>query len=187
MEKRYRQFMAELRAEPDAPTQFVGYACVFNVDSLDLGGFKERIKPGAFEKALSDPDIDVVCCVDHDTTRGILGRYCPRIGANTLQLREDDHGLFIECEIPDTQLGRDTMVSMKRGDVRQMSFCFQPTEDETAEDGVREVISCDIHDVSIVVFPAYEQTEVQLRHDPERTRLDTMRRRLLLACKVFGF
>ena len=48
-----RVFPVELRVEGDDEKRtIVGHAAVFNKLSLDLGGFRERIIPGAFGKAI---------------------------------------------------------------------------------------------------------------------------------------
>jgi len=46
-----RQFRADLRATRGS---LVGYAAVFNVPSKDLGGFIEKVKPGAFARVLRE-------------------------------------------------------------------------------------------------------------------------------------
>jgi HK97 family phage prohead protease len=180
MEKRYRSFDVALRTEPesDKPTKIVGYAAVFDSPSVDLGGFDEIIRPGAFSDALADPALDVVCTVDHDWAR-LLGRST----SGTLRLSQDDHGLAIECDLPDTQLGRDIAVLMQRGDISQMSFCFTPIDERISDDGrTREVLSCNLHDVSIVLYPAYPSTEAELRNRPNTA---SKRRQLLVRTKLF--
>jgi len=60
--KRYRSFDATVeRAEDGTPTKIVGYAVVFDSESVDLGGFVEIIRKGAFTKALAQPNLDVIC------------------------------------------------------------------------------------------------------------------------------
>jgi hypothetical protein len=83
-----------------------------------------------------------------------------------LILREDDHGLYTEIDPPNTQLGRDTVESIKRGDLDQMSFGFQIVKDEwkhEERETIRELVTVDLFDVSVVAFPAYTQTEVSVR------------------------
>jgi HK97 family phage prohead protease len=148
----------ELRQEPGEPLKIRGYAAVFNQLSEPLFGFRERILPGAFKKTV---DADVRALVGHDPSQ-IIGR----TKSGTLTLREDQHGLYTEIDPPNTQLGRDTVESIKRGDLDQMSFGFQVVKDEWKREErelVRELVEVDLFDVSVVAFPAYTQTEVSVR------------------------
>jgi HK97 family phage major capsid protein/HK97 family phage prohead protease len=142
-----------------------GYAAVFNQLSEDLGGFRERIIPGAFSRCLgSDPDVR--CLFNHDSNI-ILGR----TKSGTLELREDRTGLFFDCRLPDTQAGRDIRESVSRGDIDQCSFGFvvqgQTWHDEKDTDGktrtIRELTDVDLFDVSPVTYAAYPQTSVSAR------------------------
>src|SRR5258708_35443391 len=84
----------------EAPV-ITGYAARTNVLSSDLGGWKERLKPGVFFNSLSRGD-DVICNVNHDVNK-ILGRR----KNGTLSLGEDSQGLNFSCFLPDTSDGRD--------------------------------------------------------------------------------
>lgn len=135
-----------------------GYAALFNSDA-DIGGWWiERIAPGAFAGTIAG---DVRALVDHDH-----GRVIGRTTAGTLRLNEDAKGLAIEIDLPDTTDGRDIGTLLERGDVTGMSFGFRVTKeewDETVEPPVRTIHAVDLHEVSIVAFPAYEATNVALR------------------------
>jgi HK97 family phage prohead protease len=92
----------------------------------------------------------------------VLGRNV----SGTLALDEDEHGLRVAITPPDTQWARDLLVSMKRGDVDQMSFGFMTREDAwgQGDDGLtRELIDVDLFDVSVVTYPAYPQTSAEAR------------------------
>jgi hypothetical protein len=98
--------------------------------------------------------------VDHDPSK-ILGR----TRAGTLRLRADTRGLGVAIEPPHTTTARDIMESIERGDVSGMSFAFRTlTDDWRMEDGevIREVSDMRIHEVSVVSFPAYPDTDVQV-------------------------
>lgn len=153
----------EIRASEDGKT-IIGYAAVFNSLSDDLGWFREKIRPGAFSKCLAG-DPDVRCLFNHDSNL-VLGR--TRNG--TLDLLEDDKGLKFECQLPDTQTARDLRALIERGDVSQCSFGFyvleQAWEEKKVGDQVettREIIECELFDVSPVTFPAYPATSVEAR------------------------
>lgn len=155
---------SELRAvtKEGGPSQLVGHAAVFNRLSENLGGFRERIDPGAFADTIRRDDI--VAYWQH-RDYGVLGRR----SAGTLRLNEDAVGLAVEVDVPDTTVGRDALVSVGRGDVSQMSFRFkvERPQDETWADQAGETIrtlhKVRLFEVSPVTFPAYKQTAVAAR------------------------
>lgn len=178
----------ELRVQAvDKVTKIAGHAAKFDVLSEDLGGFRERIAPGAFAKSIQSSDIRAL--FNHDANI-VLGRN----KAGTLRLSEDSAGLAYEVDAPDTQLVRDMVLSpISRGDVNQCSFGFYTISDKWAKvDGewIRTLLECDLLDVSPVTYPAYPQTEVAVRAlqqavqasapPDESWRADVMRRRLEL-------
>jgi HK97 family phage prohead protease len=145
--------------ESELPT-IVGYASVFDSESRDLGQFKEIIKPGAFDRALVE-EHDVRALVDHDP-KMILGRS----KSGTLRMLVDEVGLRVEIDPPDTSVGRDTIESIRRGDLDSMSFGFVVRNDHWREEegqAIREINDLDLFDVSVVSFPAYEDTSVAVR------------------------
>jgi uncharacterized protein len=160
MERRALTTKIEVRSE-EKGRQIGGYAAVFNslTDMSGYGGyFREQISPGAFSKAVSG---DVRALFDHDPAH-VLGR----TKAGTLRLTEDDHGLAVEIDLPDTQTARDLTASMERGDIDGMSFGFRVTKqswDETQDPPIRTIQEVELLEVSVVTFPAYTDTEVALR------------------------
>lgn len=150
----------EVRAVADAPPRLVGYAAVFDLPSENLGGFTEVIRRGAFAKTVREADIRALW--NHDPNY-VLGR----TKNGTLHLAEDDHGLRIEVAPPDTTWARDVLTTIQRGDVDQMSFGFRAVRDRWHTDDQgrvqRELLEVALYDVSPVTFPAYPQTEVQVR------------------------
>lgn len=147
----------ELRQEPGEPLKLRGYAAVFNELSEGLW-FRERILPGAFTKSLKN---DVRALVGHDSDK-IIGRTKNK----TLTLKEDERGLFVEIQPPNTTLGHDLVETVKRGDLDQMSIGFYTVRDQWKTENkekVRELVEVDLFDVSVVAFPAYKQTSVSVR------------------------
>ncbi len=137
------------------PPRLTGYAAVFNSWSDDLGGFRERIAPGAFAKTLQEADVRALQNHNPDYVLG-------RTKSGTLRLLEDDYGLGFEITPPDTTWARDLLATMERGDVDQMSFQFRTIKDvwEKGEElAERTLLEVALYDVSVVTFPAYPATE----------------------------
>lgn len=138
-----------------------GYFAVFNSTYEIWNDATESIAPGAFTETLKDADVRAL--INHDT-RLVLGR----TKAETLELREDDHGLWGRVLInPNDQDAMNLYERVKRGDVDQCSFGFEIIREETeiSDDGsihwtIREV---KLYEVSVCTFPAYEETEVSAR------------------------
>jgi HK97 family phage prohead protease len=159
IERRYLP-ATELRTSEDSGVRhIIGYAAVFNSLSEDLGGFREKIAPGCFGRAIKDCDVRALWNHNSDC---VLGRN----KSGTLALSEDAHGLKIDCTPPDAQWARDLMTSIDRGDIDQMSFGFSTITDSWGmEEGqdVRTLVDVDLYDVSPVTFPAYPDTQVAVR------------------------
>lgn len=144
-----------------------GYFAVFNSDYNITSMMSESIAPGAFTDALGG---DVRALVNHDTTL-VLGRN----KANTLELREDSHGLWGKVRInPNDSAAVDLYERVKRGDVDGCSIGFDIAEEETEyrDDGsihftIKRVDP--LYEVSACTFPAYEQTNVQAREEQVET------------------
>lgn len=170
IERRALTSPIEVRASDKGRT-IGGYAAVFNSET-DIGGyFREKIAPGAFAPALKG---DVRALFDHDSAH-VLGR----TKSGTLRLSEDDKGLAVEIDLPDTQTARDLTASMERGDIDGMSFGFRVTKqewDETQDPPLRTIQEVELLEVSVVTFPAYDDTEIALR-DLESARSEAEKAR----------
>ncbi|PHZ02587.1 HK97 family phage prohead protease [Citrobacter freundii] len=160
-----RCYSGEVRAEQhdQQPTRIIGYGSVFNSRSEPLWGFREIIKPGAFDDVLGD---DVRGLFNHDPNF-ILGRSA----SGTLKVSTDEHGLRYDIEAPDTQTIRDLVLApMLRGDINQSSFAFRVARDGERwfedEEGVviREISRFSrLFDVSPVTYPAYPEADSGVR------------------------
>ena len=149
----------ETREDGDNPT-IEGYFAVFNSNYEIAPGMSESIAPGAFSRTLAN---DVRALINHDTTL-VLGR----TKANTLELREDSHGLWGKISInPNDRDAMNLYERVKRGDVDQCSFGFDLKEQDTEirDDGAVHwtIKDLDLFEVSCCTFPAYEQTNISAR------------------------
>jgi len=152
-----RSYNGEARALEGRTVE--GYASVFNSMSEDLGGFREIILPGAFKNALGD---DVRALYNHDSNYLLA-----RTTSGTLELKEDDKGLYYRFEMPNTSYGNDLLELYRRGDLTQSSFGFTVDKDSwRMEEGqhIRYIESVSsLFDVSAVVYPAYVSSSSGLR------------------------
>jgi uncharacterized protein len=152
-EKRYFNIESRLDTK-EGKDVVIGHAAVFNSLSEDLGGFREKIQPGAFDDVLGN---DVRAYFNHDPNY-LLGR----TEAGTLRLSVDETGLRYELDVPDTTAGRDLKENMRLGNITQSSFAFTIGKDgdawERAENGadIRTIKKVKrLYDVSPVSLPAY--------------------------------
>lgn len=138
-----------------------GYAAVFDSETELYPGISERIARGAFSKDLA-ASADVRALIGHKTDRVLA-----RTKSGTLSLREDEKGLLMELDLPDTQEARDLLVSVERGDIDQMSFGFRAREEQweirEGQNDLRTVVDAELLEVSVVAFPAYPDAEVSKR------------------------
>jgi HK97 family phage major capsid protein len=136
-----------------------GFAAVYGALSADLGGFRERIAPGAFASALEGADVR--CLLNHDPSQ-VLGR----TRSGTLRLHDEQRGLRFECDLPDSPLGVNVREAVRRGDVDGASFRFVCGE-ESWEGDTRTVESIrELRDVTVATYAAYPEASVELRTRP---------------------
>ena len=146
----------------DAPPMITGYAAVYNSDSVDLGYFTEVIRPGAFQRAISERQ-DVRALLDHDS-----GKIIARTKAGNLTLSEDNTGLRVQLAPIDTPDGKAAIEWVRSGVVDGFSFGFETISDRwSTRDGknYRELLDVNLFEVSLVAFPAYPGTSVGIRSE----------------------
>lgn len=147
------------RAE-DGNLYIEGYFAVFGSEYRMWENAIETIDEDTFNETV---DGDVRALVNHDSTL-VLGRTT----AGTLTLRVDRTGLWGSILI--NQSDQDAMnlyERVKRGDVSQCSFGFDILDQSTEvmENGttVWKLKKVELYEVSVVTFPAYEDTSVIAR------------------------
>lgn len=156
-ERRFTPVPVETRARPGNKT-IGGYAAVFDRPSLNLGGFKERIAGGAFNRSRSQGWTGVVARYNHAHLLGTTASGRVRLGT-------DDVGLTYEVDVPEAR--SDVYELVERGDVRHSSFRFIADADDWQVDDTgfpqRTLVQVRLLDVGPVDEPAYPETTVGLR------------------------
>lgn len=158
IERRLVDHDLEVRADHAGNKTIEGYAAVFGSRSQNLGGFVERVDPGAFTDTLASDD-DVRALLNHDANF-VLGRR----SSGTLEVSADSTGLHYRVTPSNASYARDLVIAIERGDVSQSSFGFRanPNGDSWAytedEFPLRTLLSVRLVDVSPVTFPAYTDT-----------------------------
>lgn len=169
--RQVRSIASNFKTREDGEVKRIeGYFAVFNSVYEITPDMTESVAEGAFSNTL---DGDVRALIDHETMY-VLGRN----QAGTLELREDDKGLWGSILInPNDQDAMNLYSRVERGDVNQCSFGFEILSEETdfRNDGTVHftITEVRLHEVSVCTFPAYAETSVQARkedraHEEER-------------------
>ena len=150
----------ETRETEEKEMVIEGYFSVFGSEYKMWDGATETVDPHAFDETIGD---DIRCLTNHKSEL-VLGR----TKAGTLELRIDDVGLFGRVTInPKDGQAVDLYERVRRGDVDQCSFGFDILEQEYdyRQDGSVFITlkKVKLYEVSIVTFPAYEDTYVAAR------------------------
>lgn len=160
-QKQTRSLSSDLKTRSENEDMVIeGYFAVFNSETELWHGAYEEIAPGAFDNTLSN---DIRALIDHET-RAVLGR----TKSNTLDLKVDSRGLWGSIKVnPNDGDAVNLYERVKRGDVDQCSFGFNILKESTdfRDDGTVKwrIEDIDLHEVSVVTFPAYSDTGVQAR------------------------
>lgn len=123
------------------------------------GDFLERIRKGAFERALKRND-DVRFLLNHNWNRDLGGTK-----DGSVELTEDNIGLHIRATIDDPEV----VQKAKRNELIGFSFGFEDRDiDEHSENGMmtRDVNDLDLYEVSVLdrtKTPAYDGTLINVR------------------------
>jgi HK97 family phage prohead protease len=153
------EFRAQDRA--DTTPTLSGHPAVYDMLSEDLGGYREKIAPGAFDQTLADNN-DVYALWNHNPDFVIAAQQ-----DGSLRLATDERGLRSEIDPMNTQTINDLVVTpIRQGKINKMSFAFEvQTADWETLNGVeiRVIRQVRLFDVSPVTYPAYSQTDISAR------------------------
>ena len=158
----------EFRVQGENPSKMTGYAAVFDqwveIDTWWGDTYRERIQRGAFTKTIEENDVFAVWNHNPDIVLGSSRN-------KTLVLSEDEYGLAIEIEPPNSPEGQSKLESVRRGDVKKMSFAFEVIKEDLVKtkDGSgkevleRTLLELKLWETSPVVWPAYTGTTIGAR------------------------
>lgn len=139
----------DLESTDEKTGEFSGYAAVFgNVDDgCDV------IEKGAFAKTIQADFGRIKILALHN------GNWLP-VG-KPLELREDEHGLFMRGKISDTSMGRDIMTLLRDGVLGELSIGYDAVSfDYDSETGIRTLKEIKLWEVSIVTWAMNEQATI---------------------------
>lgn len=155
IERRFASATWEVREAPDGSVGLKGYAAVF-----DYEAYGEVVRPTAFTKTLTE-NVDCVLLVNHE------GIPLARTTSGTMTLAVDQVGLLVDIPAVDmtSPLVQETVSAIRRGDMKHMSFAFRVIRDQINENGVRELLEVALVDVSVVTFPWYDATSIDMKAD----------------------
>ncbi len=152
----------EFRSEGDRIVA-TGTAIRYGALSKNLGGWVERIMPGAATKALENRNVTVFH--EHRDRTKLLGT----TASGTLRLFNTSEELRYEVDLPDTTVGRDVAVLLERRDLQGASYGFQSNRDADkwtrGKDNLmlRSVHEMTVFDhVALTCAPAYESSSSAL-------------------------
>lgn len=151
-----------------------GYFVLFNEKTQLWDNCYEMIMPSSFDETLGN---DIRALWNHNT-QYVLGRNTN----GTLEIRVDGKGVWGRITMPNTTYAKDLYELVKRGDVNQCSFGFNIIDEEWEQmaDGSElfKVHKVDLHEISVVTFPAYEGTSVMARESQRRVELERKKREI---------
>lgn len=141
----------------DGKRTLSGYALVWNALSSDRGGYKVRLMPNS--ATFASPTLALY----HHDFRDVIGNS----ENGTLRYAPDNHGVKVEIDLPDTQMGRDTLELVEKGYVKGMSFAMVSAPDGKAvrENG-EEIFQAEkyiVDEVSITPIPAFTQAQIGVK------------------------
>lgn len=154
----------EVRSAEGGKLVLTGTAIRYGARSKDLGGFRERVMPGAATEVIQKSD--VMAFEEHRSER-----YLGRLGNGTLRLIDSKESLRYEVDLLDDTVGREVARKAERGDYAGSSFGFRAMTEAWSKDDdgmpLRSLTAFrSLRDVGPTVAPAYEPTtaETALRH-----------------------
>jgi HK97 family phage prohead protease len=166
----------ETRAEGEDVGIIKGRPIVFDSET-NMGWYREIID----RHALDNADLrDVRLCLNHDTSY-VYARSRNNNDNSTMRIGVDEGGMYFEARLDlKSAKANDLYVAVQRGDLNQMSFMFVVSADEWEDidsDSPLRIIKeiRTVYEISVVTFPAYEATSVQVASGEGSETLENVR------------
>ena len=127
------------------------------------GMVNELVESGVFHRALDAAD-DIPMTVDHIPTKIVA-----RTADNTLQLKEDNIGLWAEATVTEERVVRAAKEGKLKGWSFGMTNVLDAVEERTEKLPLRRIKGMALDHVTLVIdkIPAYSATSVELRAGTE--------------------
>ena len=141
----------EFKASAEEQGVFAGYASVYGIEDLD----GDIVEPGAFADSIATGAASegVLIFAQHQDQKEPLGR--------SLELREDEKGLYVRGQISDTSRGRDYRQLVKDGVLNRMSIGYIATQYHMDERNIRHITKAELLEISIVNYPANTEARIE--------------------------
>lgn len=169
MAQEQRALRFSVRAAAGDEFALAGRAITYNDETeipCKAGSFLERVAPGALDGVLGS-EAEVKALFNHNAD-SVLGSR----NNGTLALKSNDKGLFFSIELDNSNAKhREVYAMCKRGDIDGCSFGFAAVDedwdqvrDANGNTRVRRTLKkINMWEMSVVTFPAYQNTVVQAR------------------------
>lgn len=135
-----------------------GYPILFNTEAEIYDFWYGKIRETILPTALNGTDLtNVYLVLGHQIDPlNVLGR-----NNVNMRMEVDETGLFLECELPNTQPSRDTYNLIESGIIDGMSFGFTCSDEVNEATKTRTITHIDeLFEVTITPFPAYKEASV---------------------------
>lgn len=175
------EFKTEVRAEDGSGKKLIirGYPILFNTPTKVWDWWYGEITEIILPTALDGVNLDEVYLLVGHNPDNVLGK-----SKINMRLEVDETGLFMECELPNTQYARDWYNLIDAKIVDGMSFWFEFSDIVNPETLTRTITHFDaLYKITITPFPAYKETVVMAKTDNNSAEEGDKKRQLEIEIK----
>ncbi len=121
----------------------------------------ERFRPGSLTRTITERGDRVKLYRNHDHNTAV---------GKSIQWKNTKAGMWAQFRIANTPPGDAVLAEIQEGMLDAFSVGFVPKREARGEDGAREVIEAQLHEVSITPMGAYEGARVLAVRNPNTVR-----------------